>query len=81
MRNRLPDYLFFRVPFAFLDYEKAGWLVFLENALILCACAFLGAQKALCLKPKAGEKKRPVLCLACIAAALLLGFTLKGAMV
>ncbi len=58
LQNRLPDYLFFRVPFAFLDYEKAGWLVFLENALILCACTFLGAQlAALCLKPKAGEKK------------------------
>lgn len=82
LRNRLSDYLFFRVPFAFLDYEKAGCLVFLENALILTACAFLGAQMAaLCLKPKAGEKKRPVLRLACIAAALLLGFTLKGAMV
>ncbi len=30
----MPDYLFFRVPFAFLDYSKAGWQVFLENLLI-----------------------------------------------
>ena len=35
LRNGMPDYLFFRVPFAFLDYEKAGWLVFLENLLML----------------------------------------------
>ena len=40
-RNGMPNYLFFRVPFAFLDYEKAGWLVFLENALMLLAWAFL----------------------------------------
>ncbi len=24
LRNGMPNYLFFRVPFAFLDYEKAG---------------------------------------------------------
>ena len=35
LRNGIPNYLFFRVPFAFLDYEKAGWLVFLENLLML----------------------------------------------
>lgn len=35
LRNGTPNYLFFRVPFAFLDYEKAGWLVFLENVLML----------------------------------------------
>ncbi len=53
LRNGMPNYLFFRVPFAFLDYEKAGWLVFLKNALILSAWAFLGAQLAtLCLKHK-----------------------------
>ena len=25
IRNGVTDYLFFRVPFAFLDYDKAGW--------------------------------------------------------
>ena len=34
IRNGMQDYLFFRVPFAFLDYEKAGILVFLENILL-----------------------------------------------
>ncbi len=42
LRNGMPDYLFFRVPFAFLDYEKAGWLVFLENLVMLLAWACAG---------------------------------------
>ena len=37
----------------FLDYEKTGWLVFLENLLILSFWAFIGTQAALiCLKTK-----------------------------
>lgn len=47
LRNGMPDYLFFRVPFAFLDYEKAGWLVFLENLLMLSFWTFIGTQAAL----------------------------------
>ena len=43
----MPDYLFFRVPFAFLDYEKAGALVFLENILILSFWAFIGTEVAI----------------------------------
>ena len=42
LRNRMPDYLFFRVPFAFLDYDKAGWQVFLENLLMLSFWAYIG---------------------------------------
>ena len=53
LRNGMPNYLFFRVPFAFLDYEKAFWLVFLENALMLGTWVFLGAELAvLCMKRK-----------------------------
>ncbi len=47
LRSGMADYLFFRVPFAFLDYEKAGWLVFLENLLMLLFWAFLGTGTAL----------------------------------
>lgn len=47
IQNRIFDYLFFRVPFAFLDYEKAGVLVFAENILILIFWAFLGEKAAL----------------------------------
>lgn len=44
LKNRVPDYLFFRVPFAFFDYDKSGWLVFLENVLMLSFAAFIGTQ-------------------------------------
>lgn len=43
--------MFFRVPFAFLDYEKSGILVFLENILMLIFWAFIGGQAStLCRK-------------------------------
>ena len=47
LRSGIPNYLFFRVPFAFLDYEKAGGLVFLENLLMLSFWGFIGMQAAL----------------------------------
>ena len=46
IRNGMPDYLFFRVPFAFLDYDKAGWLVLLENLVMLAFWAFVGMLAA-----------------------------------
>ena len=52
LRNGMPDYLFFRVPFAFLDYEKAGWLVFLENLLMLSFWAYIGMQAAQLLQKR-----------------------------
>ena len=58
LRNGMPDYLFFRVPFAFLDYEKAGWLVFLENLLMLSFWAFIGTQTALICRKAAGKAER-----------------------
>ena len=64
LRNSMPDYLFFRVPFAFLDYEKAGWLVFVENLLMLSFWAFIGTQTALVCRNAAGKaeaKKNPLL--------------------
>lgn len=76
LRNGMPNYLFFRVPFAFLDYEKAFWLVFLENALMLGTWVFLGAELAvLCMK----RKKKPALILGSIAAAAVLGLALNAA--
>lgn len=44
LRNGWFDYMFFRAAFAFLDYEKAGVLVFLENLLMLVFWAFIGDQ-------------------------------------
>ena len=46
LRSGIPNYLFFRVPFAFLDYEKAGWMVFLENLLMLSFFAMVGTLAA-----------------------------------
>ncbi len=43
-KNGIPDYIFFRTPFAFFDYDKPAILVFLENIAILIAFAFLGAE-------------------------------------
>ena len=42
LQNGWADYMFFRAEFAFLDYEKAGALVFLENLLMLITWAFTG---------------------------------------
>ena len=46
LRNGWFDYMFFRAAFAFLDYEKAGVLIFLENLLMLLSWAFIGDQAA-----------------------------------
>ena len=53
----MPNYLFFRVPFAFPDYEKAGWIVFLENILMLLFWAFCGAQSAIICRNATGNKE------------------------
>ena len=50
IKNSIPDYLLFRVPFAFLDYEKAGILVFMENILILLSWIFTGTWIAVLCK-------------------------------
>ena len=42
----IPDYILFRTPFAFLDYDKVAVLVFAEHLAILIAFAFLGAACA-----------------------------------
>lgn len=34
LRNKIPDYLTFRMAFGFLDYGKAVWFVLLENVLM-----------------------------------------------
>ena len=79
LRNGIPDYLFFRVPFAFLDYEKAGWLVFLENLLMLSFWAFIGTRTALICRntvQKTEKKKNPLLPVAAIIAAVIIGIAL-----
>jgi len=80
IRNGMPDYLFFRVPFAFLDYEKAGALVFLENVLMLSFWAFIGAEVAfLCRNSqiKTEDKKNPLLPVVFIMGAIILGLIFR----
>ncbi|MBQ8075376.1 MAG: DUF4405 domain-containing protein [Oscillospiraceae bacterium] len=80
LKNGIPSYLFFRVPFAFFDYEKAAWLVFLENLLMLFFWVFVGAQIAvLCLKKKNASKQKSALVIGSIVAAAVLGFALHMA--
>ena len=79
LRSGIPNYLFFRVPFAFLDYEKAGALVFLENLLMLSFWAFIGTQAALICRNtagKAGKKKTLLLPAAAVMAAVIIGVVL-----
>ncbi len=58
LRSGTADYLLFRVPFAFLDHDKAAWLVFLENLLMLTLWAFLGAAGS-SLLGKNGRTEKP----------------------
>ena len=50
VRSGMFDYMFFSETFAFLDYDKAGVLVFLENLQMLLAWAFIGDRAAVMCK-------------------------------
>ena len=79
LRSGIPNYLFFRVPFAFLDYDKAGALVFLENLLMLSFWGLIGAQAVLICRNtarKAEKKKNPLIPVAAIMAAVIIGVVL-----
>jgi formylglycine-generating enzyme required for sulfatase activity/flavodoxin len=78
LRNGMPNYLFFRVPFAFLDYEKSAVLVFLENAVMLLFWVFLGSQAARLTLTKKAEKQAAFR-IVCIGVAILLGHGLNAA--
>ncbi len=79
LQSGMPDYLFFRVPFAFLDYEKAGWVVVLENLLMLSFWALTGTQTALICRhtvQKADSKKNPLVPVVAIMASVIIGVVL-----
>ena len=76
LRNGIPEYIFFRTHFAFLDYDKAGVLVFLENLAIGSFFAFLGANIVRFLRSlnrNVQNKKKALIPVACVLAALILG--------
>ena len=63
------DYMLLQNPFAFLDYDKAWWLVILENLAMLLAWAFAGFLFSLFLRGivKKGKKKAALLFAALLA--------------
>ena len=54
-KNGITDYMLFRAPFAFFDYDKSAVLVFLENLAMLAAFACFGACLAALIRPAAGS--------------------------
>jgi formylglycine-generating enzyme required for sulfatase activity/flavodoxin len=80
VKNGLPDYMFFRTPFAFLDYDKAAALVFAENLSILIAFALPGACCAKVCKAlgKNGRKRQALspLMLALLSVGIAFALTL-----
>ena len=82
IKSGMTDYLFFRVPFAFLDYEKAAALVLFENILMLLFWAFAGTQGAVLCRNANGkdtDKHNKLLPVVFLMAAVILGLALSVA--
>ena len=78
LKNSYPDYLFYRVPFAFIDYDKAAWLVLLEALLIAFFWVFVGAQLPKLLNRRA-DTNRKLISLIGILLAVVIGMGLTFA--
>lgn len=76
------DYMFLKTPFAFLDYEKAWWLVILENLAMLLAWAFAGFLFSLFLRGivKQGRRKAALLFMALLACVIVAAVVLNTAL-
>ena len=79
LRSGMTDYLFFRVPFAFLDYDKAGFLVFLENVLMLSFWALIGTQLSHICRNAVSKaaKQNPLLPVIYMMAVVIIGILLQ----
>jgi len=78
LKNSYPDYLFYRVPFAFMDYDKAVPLVLLEALLIAFFWVFIGAQLPKLLNRRA-DTNRKLISLIGILLAVVIGMGLTFA--
>ena len=78
LKNSYPDYLFYRVPFAFIDYDKAVPLVLLEALLIAFFWVFIGAQLPKLLNRRA-DTNRKLISLIGILLAVAIGMGLTFA--
>ncbi len=75
LRNNYPDYLFYRVPFAFIDYDKAVPFVLLEALLIAFFWVFIGARLPKLLNRRA-ETNSKLISLIGILLAVVIGMGL-----
>ena len=78
LKNSYPDYLFYRVPFAFIDYDKAVPLVLLEALLIAFFWVFIGAQPPKLLN-RSADTNRKLISLIGILLAVVIGMGLTFA--
>ena len=72
-KSDIISYLFFKTHFAFLDYQKAKWLVLTENLAMLLFWAFAGyiLTKLVRKHPTKSGLLAPLLWLAAVAAAVI----------
>ncbi len=78
LKNNHLDYLFYRVPFAFIDYDKAVPLVLLEALLISLFWVFMGAQLPKFLN-RSADTNRKLISLVAILMAGIIGMGLTFA--
>ena len=71
LKNSYPDYLFYRVPFAFIDYDKAVPLVMLEALLIAFFWVFIGAQLPKLLNRRADANRKLISLVGILLAAVI----------
>ncbi len=71
LRNNYPDYLFYRVPFAFIDYDKAVPVVLFEALLIAFFWVFAGAQLPKLLNRRADKNSKLVSLIGLVLAVII----------
>lgn len=77
LKSGIVNYITFKTHFAFLDYEKAAALVFIENILMIIFFAFVGHNISNAIRD-IGKKDNNILKrLVYIMAALIIGFILN----
>ncbi|WP_407383611.1 DUF4405 domain-containing protein [Ruminococcus sp.] len=74
-KSDMLNYMLFKNPFAFLDYEKAWWLVILENLAMLLAWGFAAYLLSLFLRSITQKEKRSA---ALLYALLLIAVIVSG---
>lgn len=78
LKNGIPNYVFFKTHFAFLDYEKSKSFIILEDLAMLMFWVFAGSQLSELLQ-KSKEKKFFVKPLIWLGVAMITGIILNFA--